>query len=131
MFDVIEHLTHPVETFNQINDKLKDKGYCIAYTPNLYSVGYELMRDKQNTLLPFEHLCFYSKESIKYLADKTGFEVVNIQTYGLDILDYFMLKEFEHKQDYVEKFDDLITLIQGVIDSQGIANHFRIVFRKK
>jgi 2-polyprenyl-3-methyl-5-hydroxy-6-metoxy-1,4-benzoquinol methylase len=131
MFDVIEHLCDPVETFRSINAKLRAGGYCVAYTPSIHSVAYELMGARQNTLLPFEHLCFFSKESITYLAENSGFEVSSIETKGLDMLDYFMLKEFENKEEYVTKFGDLINLVQAVLDKACVSNHLRIVFKKR
>ena len=130
MFDVLEHLSAPVETFNSVNQKLKKGGYCIAYTPNIFSVGYELMGSKQNTLLPFEHLCFYSSDSLDYLANKTGFEVETIETFGLDIMDYLLMKEYEDGIDYTNNLGDLMNLMQSIIDKYNISNHFRITFRK-
>jgi 2-polyprenyl-3-methyl-5-hydroxy-6-metoxy-1,4-benzoquinol methylase len=130
MFDVLEHLSAPVETFNSVNQKLKKGGYCIAYTPNIFSVGYELMGSKQNTLLPFEHLCFFSTESIEYLANNTGFEVEKIETFGLDIMDYLLMKEYEDGIEYTNNLSDLMTLMQSLIDKYNISNHFRITFRK-
>jgi len=130
MFDVLEHLTHPIQTMVDVNKKLAKNGICIAYTPNIHSFGYELMGAKQNTLLPFEHLCFYSENSFSYLAEKTGFRIKSIETYGLDLMDYFMEKEYEHNDSFVEKFGDMITLLQSYIDYQGHANHYRVVFEK-
>ena len=80
LFDVLEHLCDPVSVFKIIHQKLRKNGYCMAFTPNIFSVGYELMGGKQNTLLPFEHLCFYNKESLSYFAEK-------INIYGWD---YYM-----------------------------------------
>ena len=89
MFDVLEHLSDPVSVFNMINKKLKPGGYCVAYTPNIFSVGYELMGVKQNTLLPFEHLCFFNNRSLEFLVKKTGFKIEVLETYGLDIWTIF------------------------------------------
>jgi len=131
MFDVLEHLPDPINMLNLIHKKLKLGGYCVAYTPNIFSVGYELMGSKQNTLLPFEHLCFFDVNSLQYLADKTGFEIVTLETYGLDLMDYLLMKEFEDKINYTDSLGDMIKLLQSVLDKYEISNHFRITFRKK
>lgn len=130
MFDVLEHLPSPIKTLNIINNKLKDGGYCVAYTPNIFSVGYELMGAKQNTLLPFEHLCFYSEDSLNYLASQSGFEIETVDTFGLDIMDYFLMKEYEDGVDYTSSIGDMMRLIQSILDKYKISNHFRVTFKK-
>jgi len=130
MFDVLEHLADPVETFLTINKKLKDGGYCVAYTPNIFSLGFELMGAKQNCLLPYEHLCFFNDKSLDFLVNKTGFKVEKLEVFGLDIMDYLLLKEYEDGIDYTEKLQDLTKLLQAVLDKNNIGNHFRITFKK-
>jgi len=131
MFDVLEHLANPISTLNIISNKLKIGGYCVAYTPNIHSIGYELMGAKQNTLLPFEHLCFFNKESLYHLADKAGMEITKIEVFGLDIMDYLLMKEHEDNVNYIDNIKDMMNLVQSVLDKHEIGNHFRITFLKK
>lgn len=131
MYDVLEHLENPIEVMSSINKKLKKNGICIAYTPNIESLAFELMGSNQNTLLPFEHVCFYNPKSLNFLATKSGFDVISIETRGLDLLDYFFWKEYQYNDTYIDKFNDLIKIGQAIIDNQSASNHFRIVFRKK
>lgn len=130
MFDVLEHLSDPISLLNTINTKIKPGGFCIAFTPNIHSVGYELMEGKQNTLLPFEHLCFFNKQSLEYLSKETGFEIHSIETFGLDIMDYLLLKEYEDGIAYTKKLHELMILLQGIVDKTKMSNHFRITFKK-
>lgn len=130
LFDVLEHLKDPVKYFKIINKKLKNNSYCVCYTPNIHSMGYALMGSDQNTLLPFEHLCFFDKKSFEFLAKKTGFKVVSIETYGLDVTDYLLLKEFTDKFDYTSKLKEFISLTQSLIDKLNLSNHFRVTFKK-
>jgi 2-polyprenyl-3-methyl-5-hydroxy-6-metoxy-1,4-benzoquinol methylase len=131
MFDVLEHLADPVTVFNTLNNKLKPGGYCVAYTPNIRSIGYELMGAKQNTLLPFEHLCFFDKKSLDYLAKMTGFEVELVETFGLDIMDYLLMKEYEDDFNYTGNLSEMTKLLQSLLDKFNLSNHFRITFKKK
>ncbi len=131
MFDVLEHLSDPINTFKNINRKLKKNGFCVAYSPNIHSLAYEIMGAKQNTLLPFEHLCFFNKKSLEFLVKKTGFSIYSIDTYGFDIMDFFMFKEFEDKKRYIKNFKDLIFKTQSIIDHSGMSNHLRVTFKKK
>ena len=130
LFDVLEHLCDPVSVFKTIYQKLRKNGYCMAFTPNIFSVGYELMGAKQNTLLPFEHLCFYNKESLSYLANQSNFRIDDIETRGLDIMDYLLMKEYEDSYPYTDRLKDMMQLVQAILDKKELSNHFRITFRK-
>ena len=130
MFDVLEHLYEPIPVIQKVFSKLKPGGYFIAYTPNIHSVGFELMGAEQNTLLPFEHLCFYNENSLKYLSQKTGFTLHTLETFGWDIMDYLLMKEYEDKIDYTEKLREMMILLQGCLDKMKISNHFRITFKR-
>ena len=131
MYDVLEHLSDPVSLLNTIREKLKAGGYCIAFTPNIQSVGYELMEAKQNTLLPFEHLCFFNKKSLDYLSREVKLALTLVETFGLDIMDYLLMKEYEDSIPYTKNLHDMMILIQGCLDKMGISNHFRITFKKE
>ncbi len=130
LFDVLEHLADPVSLFKMMNDKLSNKGFVLAYTPNIHSLSFMLMGNKQNNLYPFQHILFFDKKSLDFLAEKAGFKVYSVDYYGLDIMDYFCLKTYEDKFDYMAKLKDFIPLTQAVIDKQNISNHIRIVFQK-
>lgn len=130
MFDVLEHLSEPVATIREAQRKLKPGGYLIAYTPNIHSLAYRLMGNKQNTLLPFEHFCFYNPRSFKYLARRTGFNVHTIEVKGFDVMDYLLMKEYEDKYKYTDKLQDFMNLIQACIDELEMGNHYRITLRR-
>ena len=129
MFDVLEHLSDPVYLLSTVKDKLKKGGYCIAYTPNIHSLGWELMGSKQNGLLPFEHLCFFNLQSFSYLARESELKIYSIETYGLDLMDYLLMKECEDDINYLDSLGDMVKLLQAVLDKHKISNHFRITFQ--
>ncbi|PJE51061.1 MAG: hypothetical protein COV29_02190 [Candidatus Yanofskybacteria bacterium CG10_big_fil_rev_8_21_14_0_10_36_16] len=130
LFDVIEHLENPVSFFKTLNAKLDKRGYVLAYTPNIHSVAFMLMGERQNLLRPFLHLCFYDNRSLDYLAKKTGFEVASIDYYGLDLMDYLFMKQYDDKFNYPAKMKEFIPVMQAIIDNQKLSNHMRIVFKK-
>src|SRR3989344_8860134 len=122
LFDVLEHLSDPVSLFKVLNKKLTKNGFILAYTPNIHSLSFLLMKEKQNNLYPFQHICFFDKQSLDYLAKKNGFKIYSI--------DYFGLKSYEDKFDYLAKLKEFIPLTQAVIDKQNISNHIRVIFQK-
>ena len=130
MFDVLEHLDDPIEVLSTTRRKLKPGGFVVGYTPNIHSIAYELMGSKQNTLLPFEHVGFFSPQSFQFLAEKSGFEVHSLEVFGFDIMDYLLMKEYEDKVDYTVKLRDMMLLTQACIDRLGVGNHFRVTLRR-
>lgn len=131
LFDVLEHLSDPVETIKIAQRKLKKGGYLIAYTPNIHSLAYKLMGAKQNTLLPFEHFCFYSEKSFKFLAKKTGLILHTLEVRGLDVMDYLLLKEYEDGIDYTVKLKEFMNITQSLVDKLNYGNHFRLTLKKQ
>lgn len=130
LFDVLEHLADPASLFKTINGKLIKNGMMLAYTPNIHSLSFLLQKEKQNNLYPFQHLCFFDKKSLNYLAKKTGFKILSIDYYGLDLMDYFCMKAYEDKFDYLGKLEEFIPLLQAIVDKQNVSNHIRLVFQK-
>jgi 2-polyprenyl-3-methyl-5-hydroxy-6-metoxy-1,4-benzoquinol methylase len=131
MFDVIEHLSDPVCLLSTVKEKLKKGGYCIAYTPNIHSLGWELMGSRHNCLLPFEHLCFFNLKSLNYLAKESGLKIYSIETYGVDLMDYLLMKEHEDDTNYLDSLGDMVKLLQAILDKHKISNHYRITFQKE
>jgi len=130
MFDVLEHLINPVKYIKLISKKLKKNGLLICYIPNINSIGFELMKEKQNLIYPFEHINFFNKKSLSFLSKKGNLKIKKIETYGLDLIDYFLFKEFNDKKKYIKDFPFLIDLLQSSIDKSGLSNHYRITFQK-
>jgi predicted TPR repeat methyltransferase len=130
MFDVLEHLESPVEIFKSLRSRLDAEGVVVAYTPNIESIAYYLMGEKQNTLLPFEHYCFFNTQSLNYLCRQSGYKIINIDYYGWDVMDYLLFKEYEDGINYCKKLAELIPSLQAIVDKQKLSNHMRIVFGK-
>ena len=56
---------------------------------------------------------------------------MNVDYYGLDIIDYLLMREYEDEYPYFENLREFAGLIQGCIDELKISNHLRITFKKK
>ena len=88
-----------------------------------------MMGSDQNTMLPFEHVCFFNQKSLKYLTNKTNFKIHSIETYGFDVMDYFLYREFKDKKNYMNKVQGFTNLIQSILDRNNLSNHFRITLK--
>lgn len=130
MFDSIEHFHNPLETLKIANSKLKKNGYLLAYTPNIRSLSTDLLGANHNALAVFDHICFFNKKSIKYLAKKTNFKVVSIEYYGLDIKDYLQALSGNDDIDLVKKLNKFSNILQQFVDKSELSNSMRIIFQK-
>ncbi|MGD2171832.1 MAG: class I SAM-dependent methyltransferase [Gammaproteobacteria bacterium] len=130
MFDVLEHLDSPLEFFRQLALKLRPGGHVLAYTPNLHSLSTHLMGGEHNMLAVFNHLCFYDARSLAYLTENTGFELVNCDYYGLDVMDYLAMKEAEEDYPFFEQLRPMVAPLQALVDAQGLGNSMRLLLRK-
>ena len=89
LFDVIEHLPNPYKALRKINASLKPGGIIVITTPDVGSIAARILG---KNWLEFkrirEHIYFFSRETISKMLEKSGFEVVKIETTGR----YFTLK---------------------------------------
>ncbi len=131
LFDVLEHLSEPVSFVRQVNLKLLDNGIMVMYMPNIHSFAFYFQGNRQNLLQPYEHLCFYNKSSLDWLARQCSFEVVSVEFFGLDVIDYFTMKEYEDGVEYNKNLQEIIPYLQALVDVSNISNHMRVVFKKQ
>ena len=80
MDQVIEHVTDPLITLQGVARILKSGGTAILTTPNASGWGEKVFGYRWiNWHTPY-HLQFFSKNSIKLVADNAGLEIVKIRT---------------------------------------------------
>ena len=130
MFDAIEHFYNPILELKNAATKLKPKSYILAYTPNINSLSFELMKSELNLFAVFRHICFFNEKSLKYLCKKTGLKIKSIEYFGLDVKDYFQAIEFKQNIELNSRLKLFADLTQSIIDKQKLANSMRIIFQK-
>ena len=80
MDQVMEHVTDPLETLQGVARVLKPGGKAILTTPNANGWGAKVFGRKWiNWHAPY-HLQFYSKQSMRRLAEKAGLEIESART---------------------------------------------------
>jgi len=76
MNQVIEHMVNPLTTLQGISRLLKPHGQLILTTPNAHGWGAHIFRKRWIHWHTPYHLHFYSRHSLEYLANQTGFEII-------------------------------------------------------
>lgn len=80
-FEVIEHLFQPSLFFNQCWRLLNRSGLLVLTCPNIEGFDLQLLGPVSDTI-DFEHLNYFSPTSLSALAQKSGFEVLEVLTPG-------------------------------------------------
>ncbi|CAK8724913.1 hypothetical protein KKHLCK_15345 [Candidatus Electrothrix laxa] len=131
LFDVLEHTPDPLEMLSQVKSLLSPGGIALIFVPNLHSLGSAILQEESALVAPAEHLLYFTKTSMQYLAKKTGFELLHIETKGMDIPD--LIAYYRDKKQNSEVTGFLLEhsdIFQAVIDEAGRANHMRVILRK-
>lgn len=79
MFDVIEHLSHPMDLLQDIQRALSPNGLLHLTTPDAQSLSARIMGRSWFHLKPNEHLLYFTPKTIRSFLEKAGFKVVAIR----------------------------------------------------
>ncbi|MCI5134336.1 MAG: methyltransferase domain-containing protein [Candidatus Electrothrix sp. AW2] len=131
LFDVLEHTADPFAMLSEVKSLLQPGGISLIFVPNLHSLGASILQEESALVAPAEHLLYFTRESLEYLVEKVGFELLHIETRGMDIPDLIAYYRDRSQQPEVTAFLlEYADIFQAVIDKAGRANHMRIVLRK-
>lgn len=84
-FEVIEHVNDPATLMAHVRRLLRPGGLLYITTPNFDSVLRHLEKSEFRMICYPEHLCFYTRRSLRYLAQLHEFEPVKVLTTGVDL----------------------------------------------
>jgi SAM-dependent methyltransferase len=79
LWDVLEHVTEPIDFLRTCGALLKPGGYLFLNVPDLASVQATILGRKWPLLLP-EHLNYFTRQSLKIGVRKAGFEILRFGT---------------------------------------------------
>lgn len=87
-FEVIEHINNPIEETIAYKTILRSGGVVYITTPNFNSISRLLLGSTWNVIEYPEHLCYYTRKTLKELFVQTGFRLENASTTGISISRY-------------------------------------------
>lgn len=119
-FEVIEHTLTPKEEVTEIYQSLRHRGIIYLTTPNFNSLSRRLLNDKWNVLVYPEHLSYFTKRSLSYLFNTTGFKLISFKTTGISfarIFDGIKVKLLNKKPSFVNTKPNVDQDIRSTIES--------------
>jgi len=78
LWDLIEHLPHPLHELKKINHLLKNGGHLAIWTPNVKNSI--VMKERWTGYIAYQHLYFFSLKTLEHLLKRAGFKIVFSKT---------------------------------------------------
>lgn len=128
-FDVIEHVPSPIEFLKELKKKIKKNGIILIYTPNIDSLGFSYLKEKNNLLCPPHHLFYFNKKSFEFLCKKVNMKIIETQYRGLDIGDIYGLMNRNGNIKIANYLKKRFDYLQNFIDKIDYSNHVRFVIK--
>lgn len=82
-FEVIEHITNPLEVVSNCYSILKKGGYLLISTPNIAGYDFQVLGKNHRSYSPPGHLVYFTPDTFTKLLQKASFSDVEITTPGL------------------------------------------------
>ena len=112
-FNFLEHQPYPNDMLRCIYNNLTEDGVGLVTVPSLeyilkYDGYYELIKD---------HIAYYSEETLKFLFQKNGFEIVDCHTVNRDTHSIMVRKrKYADVSSWKENFDSLKKELLDYVD---------------
>lgn len=91
-WDVLEHLSHPLDEMKKVHQKLKAGGLFVFSTLNIDSWPTRLLGERWPWWMDM-HLYYYDKAITQQMVEMAGFKLVNARSYcHIITLEYFLMK---------------------------------------
>ncbi|HXX64134.1 MAG TPA: class I SAM-dependent methyltransferase, partial [Bacteroidota bacterium] len=84
LWNVLEHLPHPVESIQKVRSLLKEGGILIAAVPNFHSFQSRVFRDRWYHLEVPRHLYHFDPDSLAKLLSNQGFSILGLSHYSIE-----------------------------------------------
>ncbi len=135
-FEVIEHIFNPFKFLSIVNKLLSIKGGLMLTFPNYEGFEIGILRECSSTI-DHEHLNYFTCKSISLLLNKTGFEIVELETPGKIDVD-LVKKAYESnliKNSFIkllgsDAFFEVREKLQDFFAENKLSSHMMVIARK-
>lgn len=137
-FEVIEHLFSPVDFLKRSRSLLNPGGLIVITCPNYHGFDF-LVLGKECNSIDHEHLNYFNPESISLLAEKVGFETLEVVTPGrldAELVRNKMLDDKSVKPSkffekvLIDRFDEIGEKLQDFLAENRLSSSLWMVARK-
>jgi 2-polyprenyl-3-methyl-5-hydroxy-6-metoxy-1,4-benzoquinol methylase len=112
MWHVLEHVDNPIDDLQTINSQLNSNGLYIFEVPNANSFSFTLFKDYYCWNMVPEHINYFTKKSLNKALQKTGFNVVHMDTPPRALLNFALsIKKYAVSQKVPSLMVPIITLL--------------------
>jgi SAM-dependent methyltransferase len=80
--DVVEHVVEPLPFFQAVRDRLAEGGIFLILTGNTDALAWRLQGSMYWYCSLPEHVSFYNRRALEWIARQVGFEVADFRTLG-------------------------------------------------
>jgi 2-polyprenyl-3-methyl-5-hydroxy-6-metoxy-1,4-benzoquinol methylase len=115
MIDVVEHLADPKRTLNQIAGILRPGGLVYIVTPDIESLSARVLGRRWWGLRP-AHLYYFSAKTLSRMLAETGFEVLEVRSFGRIFSYGYWLSRIRHYPKLLHKSVEVVVNACGVRD---------------
>ena len=138
MFCILEHLIDPVKALKCSNRLLSKNGIIAIEVPNFDSISSYIQLTSKNIpdrhLLVNSHIMLFTKESLIYALNKSGFQPIAMWCFGMDtieLLKFLRQNTRTFKNSFLEKIlMSLVNSIQLSIDKQKLSDSMLMIAMK-
>jgi 2-polyprenyl-3-methyl-5-hydroxy-6-metoxy-1,4-benzoquinol methylase len=140
-FELLEHLFCPKDFIQACRKLLPMEGFLFLTTPNIKGFDMLVLKELNDNIISPNHLNFFHPESVAYLLEKNGFEIVEITTPGkLDV--ELVSKKVESgevdlgkqtflKEVVLSKNDKIKTDFQKFLADNLMSSHMSVLAKRK
>lgn len=91
MWDVIEHVSDPLDTIKNVKRLLKNNGLLVFSTGDVDSLFAKISKEHWHLFTPPQHLSYFSKKVIIKMLEENGFKIIRIDyDWNLFTLSYLL-----------------------------------------
>jgi signal peptidase II len=132
--DVIEHVENPKTLIEDCRKHLNPEGLIALHTPNFNSWSARLLKSKWFHLKQFEHICFFTPETIQNMLEQIGFSMITCESSTSYLSVAAILRRLQiYKAGWLGKLLKLVpkTLAEKIILPLRTGNMFVIAKRQE